>query len=247
MKDFFKLLLQKALGFDNYLFVFSKFKIITLKGDKNEGDFIHFVKLIPDACTVLDIGANIGIMAITLHKKLPKAHIIAFEPMPDNLKTLFRIIAHYKANNITVMPIALGNKNGTIEMVMPMRNQVKFQGLSHVIHESIPHDDGIVVKVPVHTLDTLPMLDQLHLPIGAIKLDVENFEFFVLDGGRQIIKKHKPIIYAELWDNENRKQCFNLMQQLGYQIQVLINNVLVAFDGNIHKKQNFFFIPITVV
>ncbi|HQV00403.1 MAG: FkbM family methyltransferase [Bacteroidia bacterium] len=247
MKDFFKLLLQKTLGFDNYLFVFSKFKINTLRFDKNEGDFLHFVKLISKPCTVLDIGANIGIMAITFYKQLPQSHIIAFEPMPANLKALNRIIKSYRANQIVVEPIALGNSNGTLEMVMPMRNNVKFQGLSHVVHESIPHDDGIIVKVPVQTLDTLPILQQLKLPVGAIKLDVENFEFFVLDGGKQLIKKYKPIIYAELWDNENRKQCFVLMQSLGYEIQVLINHALVTFNADVHQKQNFFFIPISTV
>ena len=46
--------------------------------------------------------------------------------------------------------------------------------------------------------------------IGAIKMDVENFEYFVLEGGKELIKKHKPIIYTELWENQNREKCFQL-------------------------------------
>ena len=83
----------------------------------------------------------------------------------------------------------------------------------------------------------------LGLPITAIKLDVENFEYFVLDGGKQTIIKHRPIIYTELWENENRDKCFNFIRNLNYSIKVLQNNELVDFDKKIHTTQNFFFIP----
>lgn len=42
MKNFTKYILQKLLGFRNYLFVFCLFKIKTLHSDKNEKDFLYF-------------------------------------------------------------------------------------------------------------------------------------------------------------------------------------------------------------
>lgn len=243
MKDTLKLILQKIFGFSNYLFIFSVFKIRTLKHDKNERDFLHFLKLIPENSTVFDIGANIGIMTVYLAQKFKHSAIFSFEPMPDNLTALKRVVQHFNLTNVTIVETALGEKSGQLEMVMPVRNSVKFQGLSHAVHESIPdNNDGIRFKVPVQTLDEMSEFKNMKFPLSAIKIDVENFEYFVLKGGENLLIKYKPIVYAELWDNENRSQCFSLMTSIGYQIKVLLNDNLVAFDKSKHRHQNFFFV-----
>jgi len=237
-------ILHKLLGFDNYLFWFSVFTIHTLRWNRNEGDFLFFLKMIPNQGTVLDIGANIGIMTVWLSRKLKNASIIAFEPMPQNIIALKRIMRFYKLGNVQLFEKALGNEQGTIEMVMPVLNKVKKHGLSHVVHESIQElNEGSTVKVAMERLDDLAVLNQENISIKAIKLDVENFEYFVLQGGKTLIQKHRPLIYTELWQNENRDHCFRLINELGYSIKVLHGRKLVAFDKAKHKKQNFFFIP----
>ena len=47
MKNTVKYILHKLLGFKNYLFIFSLYKILTLRKDKNEKDFFAFLHLIP--------------------------------------------------------------------------------------------------------------------------------------------------------------------------------------------------------
>ena len=80
-------------------------------------------------------------------------------------------------------------------------------------------------------------------PLVAIKIDVENFEYFVLKGGEKIIANNKPVIYMELWDNENRNKCFTLLKNLGYLIYIVQKKQLVEYDAKMHNKQNFIFIP----
>jgi hypothetical protein len=92
-------------------------------------------------------------------------------------------------------------------------------------------------------LDDLTEIHQKNLKITAIKLDVENFEAFVLSGAKSIIEKHKPIIYTELWENQNRENCFDFVKQFNYSIKFLQNGMLIDFDPQQHKTQNFFFIP----
>lgn len=243
MKSAVKYILHKLLGFDYYLFVFSLFKIYTLKKDKNEKDFFHFMKLIPANSMILDIGANIGIMTVHLAKSIKGANVISFEPMPNNIKAFKKVINHFNLKNVTLFEIALGDNEGEVEMVMPVVSNVRMQGLSHVVHESITEfNEGVTLKVPLKMLDKIDVLKNSTQTISAIKIDVENFEFFVLEGGKELIKKHQPIIYAELWDNENRYNCFLLLTSLGYQTFVVINNELVLFDANIHKKQTFIFL-----
>lgn len=221
------------------MFLFSKFKIQTLQSDSNEKDFFHFLSLLKDGNgAVLDIGANIGIMTYHLSKKLPNCVIIAIEPIPDNFNVLSRIISKNQLTNVKTFDIAVGNEKGTIQMVMPNNGKTKMQGLSHVIHDSISEwNEGEKFEVSVNTLDNL----FLDIPIQGIKIDVENFEYFALKGGENILKKYHPIIYAELWDNQNRINCFEFLTALSYQIFIVLNNELVPFDKNIHSSQNFIF------
>ncbi len=246
MKALIKKTLQRILGFDNYLYIFSLFTIYTLKWNKNEKDFLFFLKLIPNEGIVLDIGANIGIMTAHLCRKLENVTVYAFEPMPNNLKALQRIIRFFHLKNVKVMDFALGNEEGTVEMVMPVVDSVKMQGLSHVVHDSIEEfNEGTKFEVPVRKLDNLKELTEAGKRVTAIKMDVENFEFFVLDGGKELIGKNKPLIYTELWENENRDNCLRLIRDLGYKVRIIQEGALVDFDSQKHSTQNFFFIPDT--
>jgi len=240
LKNTIKYILHRLLGFQNYLFAFSAFKIYTLKWDKKENDFFYFLDQISGDDTVLDIGANIGIMSVHMSRKA--SSVIAFEPVPENLTTLKRILNFFNAKNVVLKEVALGEKNGEIEMVMPKVGEVKMQGLSHVVDESIrDFNEGIKYKVALSRLDDVAGLSEKR--ITAIKMDVENYEYPVLKGAEELLRKNKPIIYIELWENDNRENCFRFIKEMGYEIKVLMNGILVSFDKGIHNKQNFFFIP----
>jgi len=244
MKSATKYILHKLLGFKNYLFIFSLFKIYTLKRDKNEKDFFQFLSLIPENTAVLDIGANIGIMTVHLARSIKNCTVFSFEPMPNNIKAFKRVVNYFKLTNVHLFEIALGNTEGYAEMVMPVISAVRMQGLSHVIHSSITENNsGERCKVPLEMLDKMDDLMNAPQRISAIKIDVENFEYFVLDGAKKLLVKNKSIVYAELWENENREKCFDLFQQLGYNTFIIEDNKMVRFDQSKHKTQNFIFLP----
>ncbi len=246
MKARFKYLLQKVLGFGNYLFIFSLFKIRTLNRDGNEKDFLYFLKLIPPGGIILDIGANIGIMTVHLARGVKNSTVLAFEPVPYNLRALHRVIAFYKLSNVRVFGCALGNSNGTAEIVMPVMDRVKMQGLSHIVHQSIPeNNEGEKFTTEVKKLDAMDEVMNGKARVTAVKMDVENFEYFVLDGAREMLRKYKPLIYCELWDNENRRKCFELLHSLGYEAKILVAGSLAACTKEAlmeHPTQNFFFL-----
>tara|TARA_R110002050_G_scaffold162939_1_gene292845 strand:- start:7157 stop:7885 length:729 start_codon:yes stop_codon:yes gene_type:complete len=241
VKDKIIYALQKILGFERYLYIFSNFKIKTLKNDRKEGDFFTFLDMVKPGDCVLDIGANIGIMTYFLSEKVEAGEVYSFEPVPENLSALHKIIKKHRLDNVSVIEKALGAEKGTLEMVMPKFGKARKQGLSHVIHDSIDtFNEGTKYTVDVVTLDTI--LEQATCQPKAIKLDVENFEFFVLKGGEKLITQNHPIIYTELWDNENRYKCMDLLTQWGYKTYVVVNNKLVHWDAEIHTHQNFIFL-----
>ncbi len=109
------------MGFSSYLFVFAIFKIKTLRSDKKEKDFFHFLNLIPKSQEgiILDIGANLGIMTYHLSKSFPETTIHAFEPIPHNVNILKKIITKYHLLNVKLHDFALGLTQEKIKMVLP--------------------------------------------------------------------------------------------------------------------------------
>ncbi len=243
MKTFIKQILQRVLGFDRYLYIFARYIIVTLRHNRKEGDFLHFLGLLNDGDTLLDIGANIGVMTVHMARRCPHSAIVAFEPMPCNVRTFQRIVQHYKLQGVTLVEKALGESTGEVNMILPTKGKVRMHGLSHVVHKSI-HDfnHGEVHRAAMIRLDDYREADPLPR-IGGIKIDVENYELFVLEGARETIQKHRPVIYLELWDNDNRLQCFDLIRSLGYKIMVWIDGQFVLYEKEKHTTQNFFFIP----
>ena len=239
MKKLIKYLLQKLLGYQQYLFVFAKYKIRTLRKDKKEKDFFAFMEAIENHGDILDVGANIGIMTYHLSKEFPQRKILAIEPMPSNISVLLRVIEYYNLENVELIPHAVGDKkNEEIKMVLPKDGKVKMQGLAHVVHETITEwNEGDIYTVKSDTLDEIVGTDK----IAGIKMDIENYEFFALKGAQRMLKKHQPVVYLELWANENRDKCFELLENLNYKAYVNSVEGLELYDPSKHKKQNFIF------
>ena len=194
--------------------------------------------MVSDDGILLDIGANLGIMTYHLSKKFQERKVFAIEPMPDNLAVLNKIVDTYQLDNVDILPLAVGDENTTLEMVLPLNGKVKMQGLAHVVHDTINEwNTGDRFEVKCIKLD-----DQFNgHKVAGIKMDIENFEFFALKGGSKIIAEHKPVIYLELWPNENRDKCFDLLKHIGYEANVIEKDKIVSYDASIHTKQNFIF------
>jgi FkbM family methyltransferase len=249
MKALIKKVLQFLLGYQNYLFVFSLFTIYTLRWKKDEGDFMRMLELLPDGGVILDIGANIGIMTVHFGRKFPASSIYAFEPDPQNILALQRVVRFFRLKNVKIVETALANYDGQARMVRPVIHSVKMQGLTHIVVNGDRNDpavEGDEFIASVHKLDSYPQFLDKSIRVTGIKADVENFEYFVLDGARQLIGKHKPVIYCELWRNERRDLCIQMMKELGYSVNVLQRKKMVLYDQEKHQKDNFYFLPIQV-
>lgn len=239
MKNFFKYILQKTLGFQNYLYLFARFVIWRLPNDKKEKDFIKFIEIVEDGGHVLDVGANIGVMSYYFSKRLINSAIHSFEPIPENRKVLLKLKRKLKLLNVKIYSFALGDQSGDAEMIMPEQSQVYFHGLSHI--KTTEEHKGKVYHVEMKKLDDIQALEDVK--VNAIKMDVEDYEFHVLKGAENIIKQNRPLIYCELWDTTNRQRSMELIKSLNYKIFINNKNELIEYD-NQKGYQNFFFIPI---
>lgn len=242
IKDIVRTLCQNLIGYKNYLFLFSLFTIRRIQTGRYEQDFIYFMGMIPAEGTILDIGANIGIMTASLARRFSNAKVFAFEPIPNNIEALEKVIKHYKLQNVTLFKTALGEEKGELKMILPVINNAKMQGLSHVVeyNNAGATEKGVQYTVPVLKLDDIAEITTASA-ITAIKIDVENFEYYVLKGGEGVLRKHMPLIYCELWNNDRSKLCMNYLTGMGYRIAIFDGKQLIPFTEQ--PAINFFFIP----
>ena len=137
--------------------------------------------------TVLDIGANIGMVTLwlsTLVGKNGKVH--AFEPNPELQKILEETLAHNQVSNVCLHPFALGVEQGSLELRIPRVNA----GAASLIRNRDLINCNIV-EVPVRPLSKI--VDEEGIKsIRLIKIDVEGFEAEVFKGGQEVLGAIRP-------------------------------------------------------
>ena len=125
----------------------------------------------------IDIGANVGLWARDLCTQF--AQVTAFEPIQD-----FRhcLMENVKAHNLRIEPVALGNRTGTTEMIRVAGNA----GHTHV---DAATESG---TTEIRTLDSYDFDN-----VDYIKIDCEGYEYEVLLGAWETIKRCRPRICVE--------------------------------------------------
>ena len=142
--------------------------------------------------TVFDIGANTGWYSLNFSKIISNGSIYCFEPIPDTNSILKKNIEINKAENITVFDIALSDKDGKTDFFY---NPDELGASSARNIKELTQ----ITKVECSTmkLDTFMEKEKI-VKLDLIKCDVEGGEYFVFEGGRETIRKHKPIVFTEM-------------------------------------------------
>ena len=126
----------------------------------------------------LDIGANVGLWSRDFVGSF--ARVIAFEPV-----AVFRECLEHnvQGKNFEVQPIALGDQDTQGTMIITEDNS----GHSHLDPATMGTGDVQVVR-----LDTLNFHD-----VSYIKIDCEGYEYRILQGAEQTIRRCRPVVVIE--------------------------------------------------
>jgi FkbM family methyltransferase len=128
--------------------------------------------------TALDIGANVGLWSRDLVDNFAK--VVAFEPVAIFRECLEKNVT---GANFFISPLALGDHDTQATMIITEGNS----GHSHLDPATLGTGDVQVVK-----LDNLNMED-----VDYIKIDCEGYEYRVLQGAEQTVKRCRPIMVIE--------------------------------------------------
>jgi FkbM family methyltransferase len=168
----------------------------------------------PGMC-VVDIGANIGYYTMLTASQVGSAgKVIAFEPSPDNCALLQQSIQVNGFKNIVLMPCAVAERDGTVSFGMDDSNG----GI-----QNEPGENAMSVKAVAldHALAGEERID-------LIKMDVEGSEGRALQGMRQLLQKHRPIVICEfspyalpIVSGVQPEVYMNTWRELGYELSAI--------------------------
>lgn len=129
---------------------------------------------------IFDIGANIGYYAILFSRLAPEGWVWAFEPT-ETIRMLQQNVAHAGCANVTAISAALGREEG--------------ERAEHVYR--IWGEDPEYKTYPFTTVDRLT--EKLGLDrLDCLKIDVDSFDFEVLQGSERTLERFDPWIVVEL-------------------------------------------------
>lgn len=154
--------------------------------------------LCTETSNVIDVGANIGWTALRLARKALKGKVYGFEPDPYNQERCQENVKRNALSNLEIFSLALGNKESTVGMELRTPSN---RGGNRIA----PVGLGGNAFVQVSRMDETAPVNSLE-KIDLIKIDVEGYELQVLKGAQGVLRKHKPILFVELDDDNLRDQ-----------------------------------------
>lgn len=154
-----------------------------------------FRTVLPLDGVVLDIGANVGWHTLLMARLVgDQGRVLAAEPNPSVRK---RLLNHLKINRfeqVEVVPYAIADTDGTVEFFGPEADDGD-SGDGYVVSSGSTAQRG-TIRVETKRLDAIVTAAQIKR-LELIKIDVEGFEWPVLQGGEQTIAKFRPHIIFE--------------------------------------------------
>jgi FkbM family methyltransferase len=175
-----------------------------------------------------DVGANLGLFTRYLAGVCRAGHVVAFEPMTENLDLLRRNVAlldDEARGRVRIVDAALGDADGT-ETLQVDDVMSASAALDRVTGGQASYGRAAAGLAPrtetvrVARLDTLVFAAADPLPPPRlIKLDVEGAELMALNGAVRTLREHRPIMVVELHERPDVSAgVIDLLESLGYHV-----------------------------
>lgn len=194
--------LRQVVDFGTFLGGWEKETVIFLKKTLKRGD------------VVIEVGSNVGAHTLLMARLVgEEGHVYAFEPTSFASTKLHRNISlNPELTNITVSTEIVTNNSDSLPTLY-LNSSWTTAGVQAPMTIENPVSTSIDKVVSKSNIKKLDM----------IKIDVDGYDFKVLQGATAAIEALQPVIYMELCEyalqsqNDSIKDIFSLTEGLGYE------------------------------
>ncbi len=166
------------------------------RGSYNEFvTWIHQLQLPSSTACIFDVGANHGDFSRAASACVGSAHVWLFEPLPMLWPLLERQVRE-RAGRWSVQPFALGAAPGTLALQVAAGDDSigSFVGFGAAYQGANPTGAAAnSIESRIETIDAFCRAQGIER-IDLMKIDVEGFEFDVMEGARQMLTRTTALI-----------------------------------------------------
>ena len=166
-------------------------------GEFSEIELSLMSKFIMKDDVVFDIGSNIGAFTVPFAKKVGElGQVYAFEPQKVIHDLLQDNVNKNKLKNVKLFNVGMGEKKEELEL-----NEIDYSKVGNFGGVSFKYDSSSFTKniknkkykVKITNLNEFMEIEKCNF----MKIDVELMELEILKGGKNFLKKFRPILWIE--------------------------------------------------
>jgi len=187
-----------------------------------------FSRYAKDKNSFYDIGANIGWVSLFYSKALnSKSKVYSFEPDLQNFKRLETNVKLNDSKNITLFNYGISNLDNEQATLYDFKEGN--HGMKRILKDKMK--DSKSCEIINYKLDSIVFKTKEAVPPEFIKIDVEGYEYKVLQGAEQTLIKYLPGLLIEVDINNlksndtSNKEIVDFLKKIGY------NKIIDIIDG----------------
>lgn len=196
-----------------------------------------------DAKWVLDVGANVGDVAIAALESYAGCRVVCFEPVTSTFEVLqARLLPYGERAHLYRKAASNFTGEGEINLTShPAANSILPQSLFHKSLNPQVREVGRERIEMVRLDDIASELPCAHIDI--MKIDVEGYELAVLEGARDLVAGGVDTVIVEIalmrdqsWEKQAVVDVFCLMRSLGFRL-INVVDLNYAAEGDLMVAQ----------
>lgn len=208
---------------------------------KDRGEVVLLKRLLQPDWVALDVGGNVGQIALLMAKRVPQGMVHVFEPSSDNFRRLQSNVRLNSFTNIITNHAAVSNQAATIEIFAPRTYNTG--AISIYPDRSWEMDSETVSAIRLDDYSR----DQNLAAIALIKIDVEGAEMDVLEGAIGLLQNQRPVVLMEVTAsilqraNHSPADIFRFWQSLDYSVYAIDDRGklrVIQHEGEMGEDQN---------
>jgi FkbM family methyltransferase len=169
----------------------------------HELDFYGLAMLANDTGVFLDVGANDGLSALSMHRLKPRKPILSIEPNPIHRTSLEPLRVEIPGFDYLIC--GAGAEPGTLTLYTPSVDGYALTNYTSFSPDAVRANIDYHMRMPTlsqrvtmlsHTVE-VKQLDSLELQTDLVKIDVEGAEAGVVQGLMRTIARCRPAFMVE--------------------------------------------------